>query len=144
MNNGLTGSSWHFNCFLYINVKILSVSYQLINYFGNMTDFLDFQAVKDNKVNEMDDTEENFVENVSDVDFIDDEDEFNESVADYYTFTNVSRSFEDATLDFSSDFDYSQEANSYCPENYDLNNEIADKFKDSGKKAEHFKSTLLI
>ena len=22
INNGLTGSSWHFNCFLYINVKI--------------------------------------------------------------------------------------------------------------------------
>ena len=29
INNGLTGSSWHFNRFLYINVKILQVNDQL-------------------------------------------------------------------------------------------------------------------
>ena len=42
------------------------------NYFGKMTDFLDFEAVEDSNVNEIDNTEENVVENVSDVDFIDD------------------------------------------------------------------------
>ena len=30
INNGLTGSSWHFNRFLYINVKIIRVNDQLI------------------------------------------------------------------------------------------------------------------
>ena len=29
INNGLTGSSWHFNCFLYINIEILNVGHQL-------------------------------------------------------------------------------------------------------------------
>ena len=29
VNNGLAGSSWHLNCFLYINVKILRVGEQL-------------------------------------------------------------------------------------------------------------------
>ena len=30
INNGLTGSSWHFNRFLYINIKIMQVNDQLI------------------------------------------------------------------------------------------------------------------
>ena len=42
------------------------------NYFGKMIDFLDFEAVEDSNVNEIDNTEENLVENVSGVDFIDD------------------------------------------------------------------------
>ena len=42
------------------------------------------------------------------------------------------------------DFDYSQEANNYCLEDYDPNNQLIDKFKDSRKKVEDFKSTLLI
>ena len=42
------------------------------------------------------------------------------------------------------DFDYSQEANNYCLEDYDPNNQLIDKFKESRKKVEDFKSTLLI
>ena len=42
------------------------------------------------------------------------------------------------------DFDYSQEANNYCLEDYDPNNQLIDKFKDSRKKVEDFKSTPLI
>ena len=79
----------------------------MINYFGKMTDFLDFDAVEDINVNEINDTEKNLVENVSDVDFIDDENKFNGSVTDYYTFTNVSRSVEDVMQDSFTDFDYS-------------------------------------
>ena len=30
INNGLTGSSWHFNRFLYINIKTIKVNDQLI------------------------------------------------------------------------------------------------------------------
>ena len=105
----------------------------VINYFGKMTDFLDFEAAKDSNVNEIDDTEDSLVENVYNVDFIDDENEFNESVADYYNFTNVSRSIEDAEQDSFIDFVYSQEANIYCLEDYDPNNEIIDELQDSGK-----------
>ena len=114
------------------------------NYFGKMTDFFNFEAVKDSNVNEISDTEENLDENVSDHDFIDDGKEFNESVADYYAFTNASRSVEGAMQDSFIDFDYSREANNYFPEDYDLNYEINDEFKDSGKKVEDFKSTVLI
>ena len=42
------------------------------------------------------------------------------------------------------DLDYSQEANSYCPDDYDPSEEIIDKFKESAKKVEDFKRTLLI
>ena len=42
------------------------------------------------------------------------------------------------------DFDYSQEGNSYCPEDYDPNNDVINEFQDSSKMVEDFKSTLLI
>ena len=67
----------------------------VINYFTKMTDFLDFEAVGDSNVNEI-----YLVENVNDVDFIDVGNEFNGSAADYYVFTNVSRSVEDAMQDY--------------------------------------------
>ena len=114
----------------------------VINYFGEMTDFLDFEAVKDSNVNEIDDTEENLVEDMIDDDFIGDENEFHESFTGYYAFKNVIRSVEDAMQDSFIDFDYSREAKDYCPEDYDQINEIIDEFKDSGKKVEDFKSTL--
>ena len=64
------------------------------------------------------------------VDFIDDENEFNESVANYYAFTNVGRSVEDAMKDSFIDFDYSQEASNYFLKHYDRKNEVMDMFKD--------------
>ena len=64
------------------------------------------------------------------VDFIDDENEFNKSVANYYAFTNVGRGVEDAMQDSFIDFDYSQEASNYCPKHYDRKNEVMDMFKD--------------
>ena len=42
------------------------------------------------------------------------------------------------------DFDYSQEANNYCPDGYDPTEEIIDEFNDSAKKIKDFKHTLLI
>ena len=42
------------------------------------------------------------------------------------------------------DFDYSQEANNYFPDDYDPSNKIIDEFKHSAKKVEDFKCTLLI
>ena len=77
----------------------------MINYFGKVIYFLDFEAVKDSNVNEINNTEENLVENISE--FIDDESEFNQSVAGYYAFINVNRSVEDTMQDSFIDFDYS-------------------------------------
>ena len=42
------------------------------------------------------------------------------------------------------DFDYSQKANNYCPDDYDPSKEITEKFKDSAKMVEDFKSNILI
>ena len=82
--------------------------------------------------------------NISDGDFIDDEKNFDENVEDYYTFTNVSRSVEDAMQDSFIDFDYSQEANNYCPNDYNPSEKIIVEFKDSAKKVEDFNGTRLI
>ena len=42
------------------------------------------------------------------------------------------------------DFDFSKEANNYCPNDYDPSDDVIDEFKDSAKKVHDFKSTLLI
>ena len=40
-------------------------------------------------------------------------------------------------------FHYSQEANNYCPDNYNPSEEIIDEFRDSAKKIKDFKRTPL-
>ena len=49
-----------------------------INCFGKTSDFVNFEAVEDN-INVV---EENMIENVSDVDFIDNESNFDENIED--------------------------------------------------------------
>ena len=84
-----------------------------------MTEFVNFEAVEDNvhdinKITDVDECEEVY-EDVSDGDFIEDENnDFDKNVEDYYAFTNVSRSVEDLMLSSFINFDYSQEANNYC------------------------------
>ena len=73
-----------------------------------MSDFIDLEAIDDNGEQSM--IEE--CERVEEREFIDDA-EYDESVTDYYGFTNVSRSYEDAMEDALEDFDWNQE-----PENY--------------------------
>ena len=114
-----------------------------INCFSKIDEFINFEAVEDN-MDEIDVVEENMIENVSDVNLIDDENNFDENIDDYYAFTNVNRSVEAAMQDYFIDFDYSQEANNYCPDDYYPGKEIIDQFKYSAKKVEDFKSTLLI
>ena len=114
-----------------------------INCFSKMDEFINFEAVEDN-MDEIDAVEENMIENVSDVNFIDDENNFDENINDYYAFRNVNRSVEATIQDYFIDFDYSQEANNYCPDDYYPGKEIIDQFKYSAKKVEDFKSTLLI
>ena len=115
-----------------------------------MADFVNFEAVDDideiydiNDIDEIDD-EQIISENVSDADFIDDENNFDQNLEDYYAFTNVSRSYEDAIQDSFIDFDWSQEANNYCTDDYDPTNETIDEFKNSAKTVDDFKQTLLI
>ena len=105
----------------------------VISYFGKMPDFVHFEAVDDSNVDGIHDTEEILAESVSDVEFIDDENVYDENITDYYAFTNVSRNLDDAMQGSFIAFDYLQEANNYCPEDYDPNNEIIVEFKDSAK-----------
>lgn len=81
---------------------------------------------------------------LSDNKFIDDENIFDESIKTHYAFTNVSRSYDDAMRDAFIDFDYSQESNNYCPEDFDPNENVINKFKKSTKKVDDFKNTLVI
>ena len=110
-----------------------------------MAEFVNCETVEINVDDIIDvDEGEEVYENVSDGDFIDDEKNFDENVEDYYAFANVSRSVEEAMQDSFIDFDYSQEANNCCPDNYDPSEEIIDEIKVSAKKVEDFKRTLLI
>ena len=108
-----------------------------------MADFVDFEAVDDND-NYDNNAETELDANMNDVEFIDDENDFNESVETYYAFKNVNRRLEDAMQDSFIDFDYSQEANNYCSDDYDPSNDVIDEFKDSSKKDNNFRSALLI
>ena len=61
-----------------------------------MNEFVNLQAVEDN-IDDIAVAGENMVENVSDVDFFEDKNNFLENKEDYYAFTNVNRSAEDST-----------------------------------------------
>ena len=132
----MTGSSWHFNRFLCVSVKILdSIS--------KMTGFINFEA---------DDVDDDFIDGcelqtVSDNEFIDDETQIDNNLEDYYAFTNVFRSAEDAMQDSFLDSDSSEsqpnEVSNYCNDNYDPKSEQTNKFRVSAKRIEEFMHTLL-
>ena len=108
-----------------------------------MVEFVGFQAVDDND-NYDSNAKTELDANIIDVEFINDENDFNKSVETYYAFTNVSRHLEDAMQNSFIDFDYFQEANTYCPDDYGPSNDVIDKLKDSSRKVNDFKNTLLI
>ena len=116
---------------------------QEIYCFGKMAEFVNFEAAEGNVDNVIDEEGEEVYENVSDGHSVDDENDFDENVEDYYAFTNVSRSIKDAMQDSFIDFDYSQEANNYCPDDYNPGEEKIDEFKDFAKKVEDFKRLLI-
>ena len=110
-----------------------------------MADFLFTEAVDDDD-DAIDEGNIDFEGNIneemtiSDEEFIDDS-EINESIADHYGFTNVSRDYAEAVEDSFSDFDFDQEPNNYCNENEIRDLEI-DNFKDYKSKIENFVETL--
>ena len=113
------------------------------NYFSKMAEFVHFQPVDDND-NCDSNAETELDANITDVEFINDENDFNKSVETYYDFTNVNRHLEEAMQSSFIDFDYSQEVNNYCPDDYGPSDDVIDKFKDSSKKVNDFKNTVLI
>ena len=107
-----------------------------------MADFLLTEAV-DEDPKTIDEDEGNIINmTLSDEEFIDDSSVIEESVSDYYGFTNVSREYDDAIQDSFSGFDYNQEANNYCNDDDELFDEI-DEFKDFKSRVEKFKKTLI-
>ena len=68
---------------------------------------INFEAAEDSNIDEIDATEENMFENISDVEFIDNQNDFDENVEVYYVFTNVNRGVEDAMQDSFIDYDFS-------------------------------------
>ena len=79
-----------------------------------MIHFVNFESAEDNVNDFIDEEGEKVYENVSNHDFINDENDFDEIVEGCYAFINVSRSVEDATQDSFIDYDYSWEVNNYC------------------------------
>ena len=109
-----------------------------------MADFLLTEAAVDehSTTADVNDDEGNIVNmTLSDEEFIDDS-VIEQSVTDYYGFTNVSRDYTDAVQDSFSDFDYDQEANNYCAED-DLHDFEIDEFKDYKSRVDKFAKTLL-
>ena len=68
---------------------------------------INFEAAEDSNIDEIDATEENMFENISDVEFIDNQNDFDENVEVHYVFTNVNRGVEDAMQDSFIDYDFS-------------------------------------
>ena len=95
-----------------------------------MADFVNFETVGDSNIDEIDD-EQIIYETVCD----DDDDNFDDNLEDYYAFANVSRNYEGDMQDSFIDFDWSQEANNYCMDDYDPSKRTIGKFKNSAKKS---------
>ena len=90
----------------------------------------------------VDNDNENDVMNLTDEEFIDDS-FVEESISDYYGFTNVSREYNDAIQDSFSDLDSEQNANNYCVNENELYDVETDDFKDSKIKIERFEKSLI-
>ena len=107
-------------------------------WYGKKSDFIEFEALDEGEVmNECERVEEEEME--TDRDFIDDAN-YDESVADYYAFENVTRTYEEALSDALEGFDYDQGPENYCEEPTDM--EIDDFDQSKGRIAK-LKSSLV-
>ena len=106
-----------------------------------MSEFVNFEAVDDDCERDMMDECERVEESESDGEFIDNS-EYDESVRDYYGFTNVTKSYEEAMREGFEDeeIDESEEVENYCEES---TNATVDDFINSKDRIDKFKSTLL-
>ena len=116
----------------------------LVRFLDKLADFINFEA--DDADSDVIDECDLTAETVSDDEFIDDETQIDENIADYYyAFTNVSGRVEDAMQDFFLELDSSKshEVNNYCNDNYDPDSEQTDEVRDSAKQVEEFVCILL-
>ena len=107
-----------------------------------MSDFLVTEAIDEDE-NEREESEgNNFISTLSDDEFIDDESQFeDQNPSDYYGFTNVERSYDDAIQDSLSDINFNQEANNYNFDDCDFEEKI-DNFQNVNERLSKFKETL--
>ena len=112
-----------------------------------MSDFIITEAIEEEEEEEeIEEEGNNFVKTKSDDEFIDDETEFDDqNPSDYYGFTNVERSYDDAIKDSLEDFDFNQEASNYNDDDEiddgDFNDKIDD-FNDFELRVRKFKESL--
>ena len=113
-----------------------------------MSDFLVTEAIDEDEIqNEEEEDEGNdFISTLSDEEFIDDESQFeDQNASDYYGFTNIERSYDDAIQDSLTDFDFNQEANNYNYDDDDDNlKETVDNFKDFEARVLKFKKICFV
>ena len=104
-----------------------------------MADFVLSEAeVEDNVCDDMSVVSK---ERESDREFIDDA-EYDESVENHRAFDNISRDYNDAINDSLSGFDFFEEGTNYYSDN-EIEEEVVNNFKDSKKKVDEFKKTLV-
>ena len=116
----------------------------LVRFFGKVADFINFETDGidgDAVIDKCDPVAQTVSQ------FFDDETQIDENIEDYYAFTNVCRGVRDARQDsfLKSDSSESQqhEVNNYCNDNYDPKFEYINEFRDSAKRIEKFKNTIL-
>ena len=102
-----------------------------------MSQFIDFEAAEEASDSEMVEECERVEERESGREFIDDAD-YEESVGDYYGFTNVTTPYEDTIQDALEGFDWEQEPENYTEE--PTASVSIDKFKNLDERVAKFKS----
>ena len=111
-----------------------------------MSDFIITEAIEEEGEEEIEEEGNNFVKTESDDEFIDDETEFDDqNPSDYYGFTNVERSYDDAIKDSLTEFDFNQEASNYNIDDDDDeidDDDKIDEFKDFELRVQKFKQSL--
>ena len=107
----------------------------MTNLFGKMAEFVLFEAEVENSV--CDDMIIVSEERESNREFIDNA-EYDENVENSQAFDNVARDY-----DSLSGFDFSQEVTNYYSDDNKIEEAVVDNFKDSKKKVDEFKKTLV-
>lgn len=109
-----------------------------------IVEFLNLEAINEDNPKNIDKNDFEIDETGNLVDnFIDGRGESEQTVEDYYAFHNVTRNIVDALQDAFINYE-SQEANNYCREDFDPENEIIDCFKDTAVKIDEFKKSFLV
>ena len=109
-----------------------------------MSDFLITEAIDEDEIQNEEEEGNNFI-TLSDEEFIDDESQFDDqNASDYYGFTNVERSYDDAMKDSLTNFDFNQEASNYNFDEDDNLIESVDNFENFEARIHKFKKNFIL